>query len=117
MKGKVTSMRDSQSRRRGFLRIHRGIRSNFLMIAHSQMKNDSEDSKNYYLQPDARLRLADILGLGGRAPLLGIKRTKFYELVGEGKLPRPQKIGRASLWRVGDLLAAMDSLTVESEKD
>ena len=79
------------------------------------MKTDSELYSG--LHPDARLRLADILGLGGRQPLLGIKRTKFYDLISEGKLPRPQKIGKASVWRIGDLLAAIDKLTAESVDD
>lgn len=29
---------------------------------------------------------------------LGIKKTKIYSLIQEGKLPSPVKIGRASVW-------------------
>ncbi len=73
------------------------------------MQNDTK--LQYEFHPDARLRLKDILGLDGRPPLLSIRRTKFYALVAAGKLPAPQKIGAASVWRAGELLTAIDQLT------
>jgi predicted DNA-binding transcriptional regulator AlpA len=75
------------------------------------MKNDTK--LHYELHPDARLRLRDILGLHGRPPLLSIGRTKFYALVKSGKLPAPDKIGSASVWRFGNLLSAIDKLNSE----
>lgn len=75
------------------------------------MKNDSK--LHYELHPDARLRLRDILGLDGRPPLLRIGRTKFYALIKSGKLPSAEKLGRASLWRFGDLLSAINKLNSE----
>lgn len=84
-----------------------------------RMPTSDENMNNFHsfsgLHPDARLRLSRILGLDGHPPILGIKRTKFYSLIAEGKLPPPQKIGSASLWRLGDLMAAVERLTAESQ--
>lgn len=66
------------------------------------------------LHPDARLRLAEIIGLRGRPPLISLGKTKFYDLIKQGKLPRPQKIGHISVWRVSDLLAAIEKITTDS---
>lgn len=42
-------------------------------------------------------RLKDLIDV------LRIKRTKIYSLVKEGSLPRPLKIGRASVWKAKDV--------------
>ena len=58
--------------------------------------------------PDSLLRLAQIIG--GDYPLIGVGRTRFFELVAEGKLPPPIKVGRATFWRAGDLIDALRQL-------
>lgn len=62
------------------------------------------------IHPDALIRKAQILGTNGTAPLLAIGNTRFYELISEGRLPKPRKIGTASFWRAGDILAALEVL-------
>ncbi len=62
------------------------------------------------IHPDALIRKAQILGTNGTAPLLAIGNTRFYGLIAEGKLPKPRKIGTASFWRAGDILAALETL-------
>ena len=39
--------------------------------------------------------------------------TKFYELIKEGRLPQPIKIGRASFWDEAEVDAAIDRLIAE----
>lgn len=62
------------------------------------------------IHPDALIRKAQIIGTNGNAPLLAIGNTRFYELIAEGRLPKPRKIGTASFWRAGDILAALEAL-------
>lgn len=62
------------------------------------------------IHPDALIRKAQILGTNGNPPLLAVGNTRFYELIAEGKLPKPRKIGAASFWRAGDILAALEAL-------
>jgi predicted DNA-binding transcriptional regulator AlpA len=44
------------------------------------------------------------------AEFLNISTNKFYQLVGEGRLPRPVKIDRRNAWDVLDLHAAVDRM-------
>jgi predicted DNA-binding transcriptional regulator AlpA len=62
------------------------------------------------INPDAMLRIHQIIGDHDTPPLLPIGRTSFYRLIAEGKLPQPRKLGSASLWRASELLAAMGAL-------
>ncbi len=62
------------------------------------------------IHPDSLIRLHQILGTRDTPPLLSIGRTTFYRLISEGKLPQPRKLGGASLWRAGDILAALETL-------
>lgn len=39
-----------------------------------------------------------------------VGRTKFYELIGEGKIPEPKKIGRSSFWKMSDIQNYINSL-------
>lgn len=54
-------------------------------------------------------------GSGPRRPrpdkvgLIRIGRTSWFELVKAGVLPKPIKLGRASLWRLRDVLQALQS--------
>ncbi|UOO92669.1 helix-turn-helix transcriptional regulator [Vitreoscilla stercoraria] len=41
--------------------------------------------------------------------VLGIADTKLYQLIKEGELSKPLKIGRRSLWRKSDVLAFIDA--------
>lgn len=45
---------------------------------------------------------------------LGLGRSRIYQLVQEGALPRPIKLGRSSLWRVGPLREAAAKLGGEA---
>lgn len=65
------------------------------------------------IHPDALLKLPQIIGLCGAPPLLACGRSRFYEMVREGKLPKPRKIGHASYWRAGDVLEAIRKLGAE----
>jgi prophage regulatory protein len=40
-------------------------------------------------------------------------KTKLYELIKEGKFPKPIKIGRASFWDEAEVDAAIDRLVAE----
>ena len=44
--------------------------------------------------------------------VLGIADTKLYQLIKDGELAKPLKIGRRSLWRKCDVLAFIDSKVV-----
>lgn len=57
------------------------------------------------IHPDALVKLPQIIGLNGAPPLLACGRTRFYELVAEGKLPKPRKLGHSSFWRAGVLIS------------
>ncbi len=37
------------------------------------------------------------------ARLIGVSRSKWYQLYDEGRIPLPLKIDRRSLWRVAEL--------------
>ena len=41
--------------------------------------------------------------------ITGFSAKHIYHLINEGKFPRPLKIGRASLWRLSDINAWIDS--------
>ncbi len=41
--------------------------------------------------------------------VLGISDTTLYQLIKDGELAKPLKIGRRSLWRKCDVLAFIDS--------
>lgn len=68
-------------------------------------------------QPDALLNLGQILGSAHRPGLLGIGRSKFYELVQLGMIPQPIKIGRRSLWRQSEIQLLIERLVRESRAE
>ena len=43
------------------------------------------------------------------ALLIGVSRSKWYELYNSGRTPLPLKIDRRSLWRVSDLRKWVES--------
>lgn len=45
----------------------------------------------------------------------GIKKSKFYELIAEGKMPKPNKIGNASVWVESELDAALTKFLAEAQ--
>lgn len=52
------------------------------------------------------------------ARYVGISTTKFDELVGEGQMPRPFRIGARTIWDLRKLDAAFDLLSgPEEEQD
>lgn len=68
-------------------------------------------------QPDALLNLGQILGSTHRPGLLGIGRSKFYELIQLGMIPQPIKIGRRSLWRQSEIHLFIEWLARESRAE
>jgi predicted DNA-binding transcriptional regulator AlpA len=59
------------------------------------------------VHPDSLIRIHQIIGLNG---LLNIGRSHFYQLIQQGKFPKPTKLGHISLWRAGDVLDAIRRL-------
>jgi predicted DNA-binding transcriptional regulator AlpA len=60
--------------------------------------------------PDGRLlRITQIIGVGNLIP---ISRSAFYALIKKGVFPKPYKpSARTALWRLDELLAAIDALS------
>ena len=64
------------------------------------------------LTPNAEQPLSDAQTLWAKPKLkevLGISDTALYQLIKDGELAKPLKIGRRSLWRKCDVLAFIDS--------
>ncbi|MBP6551849.1 MAG: helix-turn-helix domain-containing protein [Vitreoscilla sp.] len=64
------------------------------------------------LTPNAEQPLSDAHTLWAKPKLkevLGISDTALYQLIKDGELAKPLKIGRRSLWRKCDVLAFIDS--------
>jgi hypothetical protein len=63
------------------------------------------------------LRLKDILGDRKARPptrgLVPVGHSTWWELVHAGEVPRPLKIGRASVWRAKDVHALIERLDRE----
>lgn len=57
--------------------------------------------------------LRRIVGDKNQPGLLPIGKSAVYELIRSGKLPAPLKIGRRSVWRESDIIAAIERLTAE----
>ena len=49
--------------------------------------------------------------------ITGFSAKHIYHLINEGKFPAPIKIGRASLWRVSDINAWIDSHIYSSNEE
>jgi len=62
------------------------------------------------IHPHAMLRVAQIIGTPQTPGLLNIGRSHFYELIQQGRFPKPTKLGHISMWRAGDVLAAIRRL-------
>ncbi|NBT72496.1 MAG: AlpA family phage regulatory protein [Betaproteobacteria bacterium] len=41
--------------------------------------------------------------------LIPIGRTTFYQLIKSGRIPKPTKIGRVSVWRLSEVRAGIDA--------
>ena len=52
-----------------------------------------------------------------RELLGGIGRTKFYDLIQLGELPKPAKLGSRSFWRRSRILAYIDRVTNTDTKE
>ncbi|OSZ66102.1 AlpA family transcriptional regulator [Hydrogenophaga sp. IBVHS2] len=56
------------------------------------------------IHPETRLRLEAV------ESLVGIKKTKLYDLIKLGQFPAPEKLSpRCSRWRAGDVLAHLEA--------
>ena len=42
--------------------------------------------------------------------LIPIGRTTFYQLIKSGRIPKPTKIGRVSVWRLSEVRAGIDAV-------
>ena len=65
--------------------------------------------------PNTEQPLSDAYTLWAKPKLkevLGISDTTLYQLIKDGELAKPLKIGRRSLWRKCDVLAFIDSKVV-----
>jgi len=62
------------------------------------------------VHPAALLRIGQIIGTPQTPGLLNIGRSRFYELVKEGVIPCPVKLGHSSFWRAADVIAAIRRL-------
>ncbi len=62
------------------------------------------------IHPEAMLRIHQILGTPQTPALLNIGRSHFYQLIQQGKFPKPTKLGHISLWRAGDVIDAIRRL-------
>ena len=51
------------------------------------------------------------------AALFSISRPTFWRRVGDGTLPRPIKIGGATRWRRDELLAAIERVAAERDRE
>lgn len=62
--------------------------------------------------PIAVLPLAPRRGLSCEeaAAYIGLSATKFLALVGEGRMPKPVRVDRRSIWDIRELDAAFDAL-------
>ncbi len=49
--------------------------------------------------------------------ITGFSAKHIYHLINEGKFPAPVKIGRASLWRLSDINAWLDSHAQSSDSN
>jgi predicted DNA-binding transcriptional regulator AlpA len=45
---------------------------------------------------------------------LKISNTQLYDLIKQGKLPKPLKQGRSSFWKLGDIKEYVDNLSTAS---
>lgn len=63
----------------------------------------------------AMLREWHVIGCKKRGinGVLPIGKTKFYELIKEGRCAKPIKVGRASMWRSSDIAKLIISLSGE----
>lgn len=54
------------------------------------------------------IRRAEFVRLPGVLALIPISRSALYQRIRDEKFPRPIKFGRASLWRIQDVLDAIE---------
>ena len=61
------------------------------------------------------MRELDVIGSRQRgiAGLFPVSRSKFRQMVRDGKAPAPIKCGSMSLWKRAEILAMIDRLTAE----
>ena len=50
------------------------------------------------------------------AAYVGIGRTKFQEMVADGRMPRPRRADGRLVWDVRDLDVAFDALPIDGEE-
>ncbi len=43
----------------------------------------------------------------------GLKKSKIYQLISDGKLPHPMKIGKASVWIEDEVNEALEAISKE----
>lgn len=61
------------------------------------------------LPSEGFLRLNQIIGGKGRAPIIPVSRSTWWSGVREGRFPKPIKLGkRITAWRVSDIRALIE---------
>lgn len=71
----------------------------------------------FNLPDEAFVRLPSIIGTADAPGPLPISPSNFWARVADGRLPKPYKLGagsRVSVWKVGEIRAALDSFKQES---
>lgn len=57
---------------------------------------------------DRLLRVTDIIGGKGDAPMIPMSKASFFRAVKRGDIPKPVKIGQSSFWRESDIVAVIN---------
>jgi prophage regulatory protein len=63
----------------------------------------------------SRTKSGNLVRLNGLREILPYQKSKLYELMQAGKLPKPIKLGRASFWDADEVRAAVGKLMQESQ--
>lgn len=81
----------------------------------SDLANQPErEAKTYITQSGQQRTITARPVLSG---ITGFSAKHIYHLINEGRFPAPIKIGRASLWRLSDVNAWLDSHVSSSNKE
>lgn len=82
------------------------------MIADGSTRTESEQVEMSAIPETGYLRLAQIIGCqkSGRAPLVPVSKTTWWEGVRTGRFPKPSRAlgGRITAWRVEDIRALLN---------
>lgn len=81
----------------------------------SDLANQPEREAKTYITQSGQQRI--ITARPASSGITGFSAKHIYHLINEGRFPAPIKIGRASLWRVSDVNAWLDSHVSSSNNE